>query len=296
MAVHMTRLSRNGTGPAGSWIREERALAWTGVLGLVLAVLCGLWVLIFGAERPPDGSMAKAFSFNAALGVFLLSTAAIAPLSGMGPKGRAAFRWTYVVLALYSYAAETVQHFRGVNPRFAYGGAVFDQAVSSGFALVALLLVVVYVIFAIPYFRRKTFERSPETVLGIRYAMAAVMLSFGGGIWISVNGGRFIAEEGNLIWFHGLGFHALQALPILAWLTSKSEAPVYVKLRLNHIAGISFLTGLAAIGWQTMLGRPLLELTALPLAAAACVAVAAAAGVKALADAVRETGPHRLQK
>ncbi|MCR2803591.1 hypothetical protein [Paenibacillus soyae] len=269
------------------WFQGEKALVWTGVLGLLLALLCGAGVLLYGTEDTPGAGLAKAFSFNAALGVFMLSTAAIAPMSGMGSKGRAFFRWSYIVLALYSYFAETVQHARGVNPRFVEDGSAFDNVVAMGFALVALLLVVYYLVFAIMFFRRRSYELQPAVVVSIRYAMIAVLLSFAGGIMISVNQGRFLGAEGNLIWFHGLGFHAVQALPFLAWLTLRSSMPGAAGRSLIHISGISFIGGLAAIGWQTLLEKSIWEWTALPLAAVAFFLVAIAAGARALMEAVK---------
>lgn len=269
------------------WFQGENALVWTGILGLLLALLCGAGALAYGTEDAPGAGLAKAFSFNAALGVFLLSTAAIASMSGMGSKGRAFFRWSYIVLALYSYFAETVQHARGVNPRFVEDGSTFDNVVAMGFALVALLLVVYYLVFAIMFFRRRSYELQPAVVVSIRYAMIAVLLSFAGGILISVNQGRFLGAEGNLIWFHGLGFHAVQVMPFIAWLTLRSTLSRPVGRSLIHISGISFILGLIAIGWQTLLEKTILEWTLLPLAALAFFLVATAAGARALLEAVR---------
>ena len=46
--------------------------------------------------------------------------------------------------------------------------------------------------------------------LGIRYGVAAVALSFSVGIVMSVNSGRKIGDEGNLLVSHGLGVHGIQ--------------------------------------------------------------------------------------
>lgn len=264
------------------WFKGEKWLVATGLLGFALALMCGIWALVAGAEMPPDGDLWKAFSFNAALGIFLLSTAAISPISGMGRKGRAFFRWSYIVLALYSYFLETVQHIRGVNPRFNDTGSTFDSITANVFAFVALLLVVYYLYFAIQFMKRKTYEANPELVLGIRYAMLSIMVAFAGGITISVNEGRFVGAEGNLIWLHGMGFHAIQALPFIAWLAAGSALPAAFRRKLIHVAGLAFFLGLLAMGWQTLLGRPLLEWSALPLAAAACFIIVTAAGARSL--------------
>jgi hypothetical protein len=191
------------------------------------------------------------------------------------------FRWSYIVLALYSYGIETIQNFRGVNPRFVENGSPADAAFAMIFGLVALLLVVYYLVFAVHFFRPKARQNRPELILGIRYAMIAVMISFAAGIWISVTQSRFTGMDGNIIWLHGLGFHALQAIPLVAWLSERSGLAPGVRRRFIHVAGVSYLLGLLAVGWQTAIGRSVLELSAFPLLAGGCflIGIAAAAAV-----------------
>ncbi|MFF3925255.1 hypothetical protein [Paenibacillus lactis] len=252
---------------AAGVFKQERWLIMAGLLGFLLAGICGIWVLIYGAPVAPEGNIGKAFSFNAALGIFLLSTAAILPFSGLGTRSKAWFRWSYILLALYSYFAETVQNFRGVDPRYVQNGSVFDEAVSNLFVLVALLLVLFYVIIAVQYFRRRVLNANPEIVLGIRYAMIAVIISFAAGIWISINSGRFTGAGGNIIWLHGFGFHALQVVPFAAWLSMITLNPAS-RFIVIHLTGICYLLGLMSIGWQTLLGYTLFEWSALPIGAA----------------------------
>lgn len=280
--MRMRNHNIGGTKPAVKFFEGEKWLVLTGLLGFLLAGVCALWIILYGGEVSPEGDLFKAFSFNAALGMFLLSTAAISPFSGMKEKSRAFFRWSYIILALYSYFAETVQNFRGVNPRFVQDGSAFDIGVGSGFAFVALLLVLYYLVLAIQYFRRKAYNLRPELVLGIRYAMIAIMLSFAAGIWISVNQGRLIGLHGNIIWLHGLGFHALQAVPLVAWLTERTSLTPTVRRRWIHLTGIAYLIGLLAIGWQTFLGNSIMEWSVLPILACGCFLIALAVGAQML--------------
>ena len=283
--MEMVNVRSVGARPAFRWFEGEKWLVMTAVLGFLLSAFCGIWTLVNGAEVAPGGNVQNAFSFNAAIGIFLLSTALIIPYSGLGRRGRAFYRYPYIVLALYSYFAETVQNFRGVNPRFVKDGSAFDKAVGNVFAFIALLLVVFYLFLAAQYFRRKVYAAHPELVTGIRYAMVAVMLSFAAGIWISVNQGRTVGLHGNILCLHGLGFHALQALPPVAWLSTRTSLSVWVRLRMIHLTGICYVLGLVFIGWQTLLGHTVLEWSTLTVAAGFCFLLSLAAGALMLRNA-----------
>lgn len=288
----MARIGTEGNaqrGAGAAFFEGERWLVRLGWLGFALAALCGIWTLVNGAEVGAEGDMMKAFSFNMALGIFILSTAAVMPLAGMGARMRLFFRRSYIVLALYSYAAETIQNARGFNPRFTHSEDAFNAIAGNLFALVAVLLVLYYAVFAAYFFRRRTYERHPELTLALRYTMAAVMISFAAGIWISVNLGRYVGAEGNIIWLHGIGFHALQAHPFIAWLTLRTPWTSRVRRGVVHAAGLSYVLGLLLIGWQTMLGRPLLEWSALPIAAGSCFLIGLGLGAAALAAALGNT-------
>jgi hypothetical protein len=274
----------------------EKWLVITGLLGFILAAVCGGWTLINGGEVAPGGDVSKAFSFNAALGIFLLSTAAIVPLSGMSTRSRSLFRRVYIGLALYSYGAETIQNFRGINPRFVESASAFDQAVGNIFTFVALFLVLFYLYLGVQFFRPRTYRLHPEMALSVRYAMIAVTLSFAAGIWISVNQGRFTGAEGNIIWLHGLGFHALQAVPLVAWLAQRTNAKASARHVLIHIAGIAFLLGLVAVGWQTKNGHAIMEWSLLTIGAGLCFLISLSAGAIALRKALLGLRPNGLNK
>jgi hypothetical protein len=245
----------------------EKWMVVTGLLGCFIAGICAIWVMLNGGPVAPDGDVLKAVSFDAALGLFLLSTAAIIPFAAMGAKSKKFFRRSIIVLTLFCYFAETVQNFRGVNPRFVENGTPFDNVVSALFTLVAFLLVLYYLFLAVYFFRKKAYLQRAVLVVGIRYSMIAVMLSFAAGIWISVNEGRFTGLHGNIIWLHGLGFHALQAVPFAAWLIERKSLNKLTGHTFIHITGIAFILGLVAIGWQTYLGYSIFHFTVVSLLA-----------------------------
>jgi len=274
----------------GTLFQEEKALVSVGLLGFVIALFCGMWVLFQGSFVFPEGDMSKAFSFNAALGIFLISTAAVLPLSGMRPKRRIVFRRTFVLLSLYAYVVETVQHFRGVNPRFSASEAVLDNVLGTGFALVALLMVISYGYMCAHFFRKGMTERRPELILGIRYAAVAIFFSFAAGFGMSALQSSMTGGEDDLLWVHGLGFHALQLLPIVGWLAERTTFPTSVRRRLVHGAGLLFLCSLLLLGWQIARGESIFAWSALPIAAGAsllCIGVIAWALVRNLRTSLR---------
>ena len=63
-------------------------------------------------------------------------------------------------------------------------------------------------------------DRRDRSALRSRSNRGAVALSFAVGIVMSVNSGRHIGEDGNLLLSHGLGVHGLQAIPVVALLVS----------------------------------------------------------------------------
>ncbi len=72
-----------------------------------------------------------------------------------------------------------------------------------------------------------------------------------------------VSASGRLCVFgdtpHALGFHALQAVPLVAWLFSRSLAPEQEARPWVHAAGAAWLTACLGIAWQTAAGRPVTE-------------------------------------
>lgn len=242
--------------------KEEKALLAAGALGFLLAAFCAIVIAVKGAAVLPEGNLFKAISFNAALGLFLLTTAFLVTLAGFGRLKRRIFRWSYIVLALYSYGVETIQNMRGFSPRYSTHGGTIDIMLGAVFGLVAVLMIVYYIVLAWPFFRSRLLYEHPLLTLGIRYGMVTTVLSFASGLWMIAIQGRYTGLEGNIIWFHGLGFHGLQAMPIFAWLLSANQQ-ISERLRRQflHMGGIAWILSILLIGWQTVLGYSIFHLS-----------------------------------
>jgi hypothetical protein len=242
----------------------DRVLALLGVLGLALAAIIFGVMLVRGNTRiPPEGDLTKSLTFDAALGIYYLTLAFYLPRARFSPGARRLWLRAVVFFALYSYSVETVQIFRGIDPRFSEAGSSWDTLLGILFGLVAVGQIVVFVVLALRFFRLP----ASLVVLAIRYASGATMVAFAAGIWMSVIQGREVGEAGNLLPLHALGFHALQAIPLLGWLLERSSLPGSTARRLVHVAGAGWIAACLAVAWQTRAGRSLADPSLAVLAA-----------------------------
>ena len=99
------------------------------------------------------------------------------------------------------------------------------------------------------------------------------MIAFADGIWMSAIQGRFTGAAGNILLLHAFGFHALQAIPVVAWLFSRSRVPERVARVWVHAAGMACVAACLAIAWHPAAGLPLSE-PSLPILTALGVLVA----------------------
>jgi hypothetical protein len=238
---------------------EERVLFRLGLLGLALGIIALVVMALHGRIIPPEGFIYKAASFDIAIGIYILTIILFVPLAGFSRRGRKLWRWASVALAIYAYAAENIQIYRGLDPRFTRFGSAIDNIAGALFGLTALGLIATFLILMWRFFTRRTSINGSLLLLGIRYGSAAVILGFMTGIWISANNGPTIGATGNLLPLHAAGFHGLQAVPMVALLLGWSRMSQRDARRWVHVAGFAWLGLCAAIGWQTATGRSVLE-------------------------------------
>jgi hypothetical protein len=264
---------------------EERLLVWTGILGVALGVFNLLFIAVRGGARvPPEGDLSKAATFDIAIGVYLLTLLLLLPAAGFTERGRRRWRVSALALALYAYAAENIQIYRGLDPRFTRAGSALDQIAGIVLGLVAIGLIISFVVLALGFFTRRGAMKDRVLLVAIRYACAASALAMAAGLWMSVNGGSEVGRAGSILPLHAVGFHALQALPLVALLFAWSRTPTETARRWTHVAGVAWVAACVAIAWQTAAGRSVLEVgpatfltAALLLVWAVCAARAALA-------------------
>ena len=149
-------------------------LTGLGVLGVVAGALCMAGALIRGVAVPPEGNLIETATFNGSVGVFVLTLAVLLPGVEWTRKGRRVWTGLMVVMILYSYGIETVQAFRGLDPRFSSVAGPVDQAFGGVFFLAAVFIMGLFTVLAVKYFRAP----STPVVVAVRYGAAACFIAF----------------------------------------------------------------------------------------------------------------------
>jgi hypothetical protein len=259
----------------------EPGLSAVGAAGVVLALVCLVAVAVRGRFIPPEGKLLDAATFCFGVGVFTITVALLLPLAGYAPTPRRRWRRGFYVFAVYGLVLESLQAFRGLDPRFSEEGSQLDVIAGVIFGLTALSNTTLFVLLGLRFFRSDVVADRPVLRLGIRYGVAAVGLSFAVGIVMSINSGREIGEEGNLLLSHGLGVHGIQAIPVVALLVAAAVTTPPATQWL-HAVGIGWLAACVAALVQALLGHAPLEASILTTVIVAGLAVWAAGASHAL--------------
>lgn len=241
-------------------LAESRPLVVMGVIGIILGLVCTVvFAMRGGAPIPPEGDLTKAASFDIAIGIYIITLALLLPEAHFSPRGRRVWIWWNVGLLIYAYTIETVQIFRGVDPRFSKVATPLEQILGGVFFLVALNVMVLFIIMAVKFFRRGRTDAGSPLLLAIRYGCVTALGAFAAGIWMSAIGGRHTGTAGNILPLHALGFHGLQAVPLVALLLEWAGATTSEARKWVHITGIAWLIACAAVAQQTIAGRSIFD-------------------------------------
>ena len=252
------RLRPTNLESARAVVGREPGLFAVGVAGVVLAGVCLIAVAVRGRFIAPEGKMLDAATFCFGVGVFTLTVALLLPLAGYSPPVRRRWRRAFYVFVVYGLVLEPLQAFRGLDPRFTEEGSQVDVVAGIVFGLTAAFNTVLFVILGLRFFRSDVMADRAALRVGVRYGAAAVALSFAVGIMMSVNSGRHIGEDGNLLLSHGLGVHGIQTIPIVALLVAAAGTTPPPTTWL-HTAGIGWLAACTVALVQALLGHPPLE-------------------------------------
>jgi hypothetical protein len=248
----------SGWAKARAAFEREPGLVVVGCAGLVLSVVCLVGVAVRGRFIPPEGKLLDAATFCFGVGVYTLTIALLLPLAGYSPSARRRWRRLFYVFPVYGLTLESLQAFRGLDPRFTEEGDLIDVIAGIVFGVTALSNTVLFVLLGLRFYRSDVLPERPVLRLAIRYGVAAVTLSFAVGILMSVNQGRDVGSDGNLLLSHALGVHGIQTIPLVALaipvaVTAAAHAETWL-----HISGAGWLMACIAALAQALLDeRPL---------------------------------------
>jgi len=233
---------------------REPGLTAVGLAGLVAASVCLVAVVVLGRSIAPEGKPLDAVTFTFGVGIFMLTMALVLPLAGWSDAARRRCRLGFSIFAVYGLVVESVQSFRGLDPRFSDAGGPIDVVIGAVFGVTALIMTAATVVLACRFFRADVLTDRLLLRLGIRYGFAAVLVSFAIGILMSALSGRTTGTAGNLLPAHALGVHGIQAMPIAALLIAAAPG-VFRRAALVHVAGIGWLLACAGALAQALVGR-----------------------------------------
>src|SRR5205085_10460805 len=115
-----------------------------------------------------------------------------------------------------------------------------DQVLGVIFNMVGLGMLAFFLVFAWRVLRKPLTGGDGVLVLGVRYACVSTVLAYAVGLLMFGIGGAGVGESGNLLPLHAVGFHGLQAIPLVALLLRWGDLPTETARRWVHAAGLSW--------------------------------------------------------
>lgn len=247
----------------------DRALLAAGLLNLAASVAVIAGLLIDDRQILGINPWVKPWKFFVSVGIYLVTVAWMLPLAAMGRAARVVLRWTFIITMAGENVLISLQAYRGTTSHFNETSA-FDGAVFSAMGLLIMLNTVAAVALLMYFFRAPA--PMPRAVLaGIRLGLVLFLLASGvGGMMVTnkahaigvPDGGpglpivNWSTDGGDFRIAHFIGLHALQGLPLLGWLFSRTSQDAGVAA--VYVAAIVWAIVLARLLSSALAGHPML--------------------------------------
>lgn len=248
------------------WRKRDRDQAWLGWLGLVL-LAAGLvhvvvWLVVGGSLTGPV-SWRKPIVFGVSGGITTLSLAWV--VSALpATRERAAWVRIYVVTMAVEVGLITLQAWRGVASHF-NTSTPLDAGIFTAMGLLIAVASLAMIRWTWLAWRHPVLDLAEHRAR--LYGMLALVGSLAVGQWMAVHGSMVTAgviesaapnvygAAGLMKVPHAVGLHALQVLPLLAFLLRRTGRPAAYRARAVAMASAGYgLLFVAALG-QTFAGR-----------------------------------------
>jgi len=288
-------------------IGPRDVLRWHRPLLVLTGVMAALAVVtaagIFLDPRVLTGApiWVKPFKFAVSLGIYGLT---IAWMLSVLPRRSRVGEWAAVVIVAVAVIEEAIivlQAARGTTSHY-NEATPFDAALWKAMGLSIMMLFVSHLIIAVAALRQRIQDRT--VAYGMRLGLGLSLLGMLAAVPMVIPRGEpeidgvagahsvgvpdggpglpflgWSTTGGDLRIGHFFGLHALQALPLLAFLLTRTGLGDRVRARLLLVVGAAYGVLNVLLTWQALRGQPLLKPDALTLGAWA--ALVAATGIAA---------------
>lgn len=260
----------------------NRFLIACGLLLLASAAFHGVVFLMSGMPWEGPVSWRKPILFGFSFGITAITIGLIASALRM----RASVAWLLLgalgIASVVETALITMQTWRGVPSHFNFATA-FDTAIFSAMGgLVSVVAMALVVLTILTFTSLRT--DSPSLAWAIRWGMVLLLVgqALGGaiisaGVPAVITGdqaavfgpeGVVFGEAGILKSPHGVAMHAIQVLPLLAWLAGRAGWAERDRMRAVLSAMVGYTALLAVSSFQAFTGQAMLALAVPALAVA----------------------------
>jgi len=285
-------------------------LVLTGVMG-ALAVVTAAGIFLDPRVLTGAPIWVKPFKFAVSLGIYGLT---IAWMLSVLPRRSRVGEWAAVVIVAVAVIEEAIivlQAARGTTSHY-NEATPFDAALWKAMGLSIMMLFVSHLIIAVAALRQRIQDRT--IAYGMRLGLGLSLLGMLAAVPMVIPRGEpeidgvagahsvgvpdggpgllflgWSTTGGDLRIGHFFGLHALQVLPLLAFLLTRTGLADRVRARLLLVGGAAYGVLNVLLTWQALRGQPLMKPDALTLGAWA--ALVAATGIAAT---VVIRGPRRV--
>ena len=279
--------------------RWNRALLALTAATAVLAVVAGIGVFTDPRILTGVPIWLKPFKFAVSFAIYAWT---LAWLLAVMPRRSRPAEWAGIVITAVSVielAIVVLQVIRGRTSHFNVS-TPFDAALWSAMGASIMVLFLAHVVIAVTALRQRMPDRAAAYAIRLGLGVSLLGLALGflmttqpgvggavgahsvgvpdGGPGMPVTG--WSTTGGDLRISHFVGMHALQALPILAYLLGRRTLLAdAVRARLVLIGGSAYTVLVLLLTWQALRAQPLLRPDGLTLAALAALAAGTVAAV-----------------
>lgn len=261
-------------------------------------------VVFFVDGGPWDGpvSWRKPFTFGVSFGLTLITLAWVSTKIKLTDRGRGVLIGIFTGACVYEVGTITMQAWRGVPSHFNLE-TPFDAVVSRSLAVGGALLIAIIATLTAAAFRRapgvdrsmRIAVRTGLLTLDAAMLIGAVMIARGMTLVFGGHQQLAYAVGGWLKPAHAITMHAVLALPLLAWLLSRTDwrADRAQRTMIITIAGYVLLTAVVTVA--SALGLPLLWPPVIAIGGIGTAAIVAA-GVPVLLAVIRRPAGRRFAR